>query len=153
MVTSPQDWVIDFSKAGADRFTFHIESQQESTRELCLTIKQYGMQCGIALKPGTAIEGVYEFVDAGLVDLVLIMMVEPGFGGQKMLISCIPKIEALRKRYPSLDIQVDGGIDVQNVDLVARAGANVIVSGTGIFGHADPHRAITEMSAIVGSYL
>ncbi len=146
MVTNPDQWVQDFAKAGADMYTFHIEATKDPNG-LITKIKQAGMQVGIAIKPATPVADILPYCSQ--VDLILIMTVEPGFGGQKLIQSTIPKIQELRNAYPLLNIQVDGGIDVNNVHLVADAGANVIVAGTGIFGHPSPTEAIAKMSAAV----
>ena len=149
MVTHPEQWVDDFSKAGASQFTFHIEATLDP-RSLIQRIKQTGMKVGIALKPKTPLTSIQGLVP--LVDLILIMTVEPGFGGQKMMPDCLEKVKALRLEFPDLNIQVDGGIDVNNIEQVAAAGANVIVSGTGIFGHDSPKEAIALMQKAVSRY-
>jgi ribulose-phosphate 3-epimerase len=146
MVSEPERWVEDFGKAGANGYTFHIEATK-NVPSLIAQIKNAGMKVGIALKPGTNIESVYPFVDQ--IDLVLIMTVEPGFGGQKLMESCLEKVKVLRLKYPHLEIQVDGGIGVDNIELVAKSGANNIVSGTGVFGANHPGQAIETMTKIV----
>ena len=87
------------------------------------------MKVGIGLKPGTKVDVVTEWVDQGLVDMVLVMTVEPGFGGQSFMGGMMSKVEALRKAYPTLDIEVDGGVGPKTIDACAAAGANMIVSG------------------------
>jgi len=81
--------------------------------------------------------------------MVLIMTVEPGFGGQKFQHRCMPKVEALRKKYPELDIEVDGGLGLGTIDVAAEAGANVIVAGTAVFGAADPKEVIAKLKSVV----
>jgi ribulose-phosphate 3-epimerase len=130
-------------------FTFHIETQEDSA-PLIAKIKETKMKVGIAVKPKTAVESVFPYINS--VDMVLIMTVEPGFGGQKMMVDCLDKVKVLRAMNKTLDIQVDGGIDVTNIEQAAMAGANVIVSGTGIFGHANPEEAIRTMGDIVAKH-
>jgi ribulose-phosphate 3-epimerase len=150
MVERPEQWVDSFSQAGASGFTFHYEAAS-SPAELCTLIKRKGMQCGVALKPATPINSVHHLVQDGLVDLVLVMTVEPGFGGQALLPNCIAKVKELRDRWAHLDIQVDGGIGPDNIAQVADAGANVIVAGSSIFGANDPAAVINLMRETVDS--
>lgn len=135
MVSDPGKWVDDFSKAGADRFTFHIETQAEmNPTDLITKIRLNSkMLIGIAIKPKTPVESVIPY--AHLIDLVLVMTVEPGFGGQKIMLDCLEKVKILRNKFRNLNIQVDGGIDVSNIDQCAASGANVIVSGVILLSH------------------
>ena len=135
MIAEPAKWVKDYSDAGANMYTFHIEAVADiaAARDLCVQIRECGMQVGVAVKPGTPVEGVFEIIDAGLIDMLLVMTVEPGFGGQKFMVSTMAKVEAARKQYPSLNIQVDGGLAADTIETAAKAGANVIVAGTAIF--------------------
>ena len=111
------------------------------------------MLVGIAVKPKTELnEAFFQFIDEGLIDMVLIMTVEPGFGGQKFMEDMMPKVKQLREKYKTLYIEVDGGISVENIEIVAKAGANVIVSGTGIYGHKEPGAAISEMRRVVSEF-
>ncbi|CAI0456903.1 unnamed protein product [Linum tenue] len=106
MVTNPLDYVESFGKAGASGFTFHIEAARENWNELIQKIKAKGMKPGVSLKPGTPIEEVYPLVEGeNHVDLVLVMTVEPGFGGQKFMPEMMDKVRRLRQKYPSLDIE------------------------------------------------
>jgi ribulose-phosphate 3-epimerase len=146
MVSEPERWVEDFGKAGANGYTFHLEATKD-VPSLITKIKDAGMKVGIALKPGTDVSLVFPFVEQ--IDLVLIMTVEPGFGGQKLMESCLDKVKILRSKYPELEIQVDGGIGAENIEMVAKSGANNIVSGTGIFGAKDPGQAIKIMTDCV----
>ncbi|KAJ7970677.1 Ribulose-phosphate 3-epimerase [Quillaja saponaria] len=107
MVTNPLDYVEPLGKAGASGFTFHEELSKENWRELVQNIKSMGMRPGVALKPGTPVEGVYPLVeDENPVEMVLVMTVEPGFGGQKFMPEMMDKVRVLRKKYPSLDIEL-----------------------------------------------
>lgn len=101
------------------------------------------MKVGIGIKPGTAVDTVLPFVDR--VDLVLIMTVEPGFGGQKFMADMMPKVRAIREKFPMSNIEVDGGVGPSNVHLCTEAGANLIVSGTAITGSKDPRSVMEEM--------
>ncbi|OVA17528.1 Ribulose-phosphate 3-epimerase-like [Macleaya cordata] len=144
MVTNPLDYVEPLGKAGASGFTFHVEASKDNWQELIQRIKAKGMRPGVALKPGTPIEEVYPLVeDENPVELVLVMTVEPGFGGQKFMPETMDKVRALRKKYPSLDIEVDGGLGPSTINEAAKAGANCIVAGSSVFGAAEPAEVIS----------
>jgi ribulose-phosphate 3-epimerase len=104
---------------------------------------------GLALSPGTPAEAAFPLADEGLLDMVLVMTVTPGFGGQPFQATQLPKVSALRCRYPGLDIQVDGGLGPSTVDAAAAAGANVIVAGTAVFGAPDPGVVIALLRSSV----
>jgi len=142
MVSSPETWIEPFAKAGASQITFHIEATT-NPQALIEKIKNLKMKVGIAVKPNTPIEAVIPYVE--MVDMILIMTVEPGFGGQSFRPEMLPKVEYLRSKYPSLLIQVDGGLDTKNIGAAAQAGANVIVAGTSIFSATNPAEVITFM--------
>lgn len=142
MVSHPDRWVDDMAAAGADIFTFHLEipdSDEADKRALIETIKSRGMKAGIALKPKTPVEEVLPYID--LVDLVLIMTVEPGFGGQKFMKDMMPKVRYLRDLRPNLPIEVDGGLGPDTIDAASEAGASMIVAGSAIFKN-DPKEVI-----------
>ncbi|KAK0590141.1 hypothetical protein LWI29_023173 [Acer saccharum] len=144
MVTNPLDYVEPMGKAGASGFTFHIEASKDNWHELVQKIKSKGMSPGVALKPGTPIEEVFPLVEAdNPVDMVLVMTVEPGFGGQKFMADTMDKVRTLRKKYPSLDIEVDGGLGPSTIAMAASAGANCIVAGSSVFGAAEPAKVIS----------
>lgn len=103
------------------------------------------MRVGVALRPRTPASAVFALVDSGKVDMVLVMTVEPGFGGQSFMPEMMPKVAEIRARYPSLDVQVDGGLGSSTIAAAAEAGANVIVAGTAVFKAADPAAAIREL--------
>ncbi|XP_059669989.1 ribulose-phosphate 3-epimerase, cytoplasmic isoform [Cornus florida] len=146
MVTNPVDYVEAFGKAGASGFTFHVEVSKDNWQELVQQIKSKGMRPGVALKPGTPIEEVYPLVEGeNPVEMVLVMTVEPGFGGQKFMPETMDKVRALRKKYPSLDIEVDGGLGPSTIDVAASAGANCIVAGSSVFGAPEPAQVISLM--------
>ncbi|KAK8937176.1 Ribulose-phosphate 3-epimerase, cytoplasmic isoform [Platanthera zijinensis] len=146
MVTNPIDYVEPLSKAGASGFTFHVEVSKENWKEIIQRIKLGGMRPGVALKPQTAIEEVFPMVESeNPVELVLVMTVEPGFGGQKFMPEMMDKVRKLRRKFPSLDIEVDGGLGPSTIDMAAAAGANCIVAGSSVFGSADPAQVISEL--------
>ncbi|KAL2898682.1 Ribulose-phosphate 3-epimerase cytoplasmic isoform [Bienertia sinuspersici] len=146
MVTNPLAYVEPFGKAGASGFTFHVEVSKDNWQELVENIKAKGMRPGVALKPGTPIEEVYPLVEGNNpVEMVLVMTVEPGFGGQKFMPETMDKVRALRKKYPSLDIEVDGGLGPSTIDAAASAGANCIVAGSSVFGAPEPAHVIKLM--------
>lgn len=143
MVSRPDQWVEDFAKAGADMFTFHLESlvptedasssaPHPAVVALLDRVHALGMHAGLALKPGTPVETLFPYLDR--LEMALIMTVEPGFGGQKFMAGTMGKVRALRDRSPGLNIQVDGGLAPDTIDQAAQAGANVIVAGSAVFG-------------------
>ncbi|XP_061949712.1 ribulose-phosphate 3-epimerase, cytoplasmic isoform isoform X2 [Populus nigra] len=144
MVTNPLDYVEPLGKAGASGFTFHVEVSRDNWGELVQRIKSKGMRPGVSLKPGTPIEEVYPLVEGeNPVEMVLVMTVEPGFGGQKFMPETMDKVRTLRKKYPSLDIEVDGGLGPSTIDMAASAGANCIVAGSSVFGAPDSAQVIS----------
>ncbi|KAK7292816.1 hypothetical protein RJT34_15670 [Clitoria ternatea] len=152
MVTNPLDYVEPLAKAGASGFTFHIGIKKlwflwiDNWKELVQSIKSRRMKPGVALKPGTPIGEVYPLVEAeNPVEMVLVMTVEPGFGGQKFMLEMMDKVRILRKKYPSLDIEVDGGLGPSTIDMAASAGANCIVAGSSVFGAPEPAQVISLM--------
>ncbi|XP_060667625.1 ribulose-phosphate 3-epimerase, cytoplasmic isoform isoform X1 [Ziziphus jujuba] len=144
MVTNPLDYVEPLGKAGASGFTFHVEVSKENWQELIQRIKSKGMRPGVALKPGTPIEEVFPLVESeNPVEMVLVMTVEPGFGGQKFMLDTMDKVRTLRKKFPALDIEVDGGLGPSTIEVAASAGANCIVAGSSVFGAAEPAQVIS----------
>lgn len=142
MISEPLAYIEPFVKAGADMITFHIEAESDigATIE---KIKSYGIQCGIAVKPYTKVDKVLPYLDR--LDMVLQMTVEPGFGGQSMVEDAIESIRQYRELCPNMNIQVDGGVNADNVQKLAQAGANVFVAGTAIFGASDPVKAANDI--------
>lgn len=134
MISDPYKYIRDFHGAGADMITFHLESDSNPSETIAL-IKSLGMRAGIALKPATPAEAVFPYLKE--LDMVLVMTVEPGFGGQSFMENQLPKIEAVRRECEKLgipmDIQVDGGIAAETAPLVKKAGANVLVAGSFVF--------------------
>lgn len=134
MISDPLKYIPDFHSAGADIITFHIEADSDTKKTVEL-IKSLGIKAGIALKPATPAEAVFPYLDD--LDMVLVMTVEPGFGGQSFMENQLDKIKAVReecnKRGLNTDIQVDGGITDATAPLVISAGANVLVAGSFVF--------------------
>ncbi|XP_068336043.1 ribulose-phosphate 3-epimerase, cytoplasmic isoform-like [Pyrus communis] len=150
MVTNPLDYVEPMGKAGASGFTFHVEVSKDNWQELVQRIKSKGMTPGVALKPGTPIEEVYPLIEGeNCVEMVLVMTVEPGFGGQKFMPEMMEKVRTLRQRYPLLDIEVDGGLGPSTIDAAASAGANCIVAGSSVFGAPEPATVISLLRSSV----
>jgi len=141
MVSEPERWVGDFAKAGADMFTFHIEATSgrkdensvDLTESLLKRARELGMHTGLAVKPKTSVKEALEYVERGLVDMLLVMTVEPGFGGQSFMADMMGKVAEARRRFPALDIEVDGGLDANTIVQAAGSGANVIVAGSSVF--------------------
>ncbi|MCX5759561.1 MAG: ribulose-phosphate 3-epimerase, partial [Candidatus Hydrogenedentes bacterium] len=130
MIAEPDRYVEDFANAGADIISFHIEAAKHPHR-LVSAIKELGCQAGIVLNPGTSEDDI-EFL-ADVVDMVLIMSVNPGFGGQEFIPEMLRKIQNVRAMIGNRDIEVDGGIDETTARMVVEAGANVLVAGSYIF--------------------
>ncbi len=146
MIVEPEKYVRRFAEAGADFVTFHLEASTDPARCIAL-IREGGARVGITIKPATPVESVRKWLPA--VDMVLIMSVEPGFGGQKFIPASFDKIRELRRMAaesnPALLVEVDGGITRQNAQEVYAAGADVLVAGNAVFGAEDPERAIAEL--------
>ncbi|CCW63154.1 unnamed protein product [Phytomonas sp. EM1] len=153
MIETPMRWVEELASAGASLMCFHLEAAVDPAA-VARGIRAAGMQVGIAIKPATQVDGALTAVlEAGLVDMVLVMTVEPGFGGQSFMADMMPKVKALRASYPYLNIQVDGGISDKTIDEAAAAGANVVVAGTYIFNAKDRKKAIAGLRDTVAKYI
>lgn len=144
MITDPLDYVKDFAKAGADIICFHAESNSDIEKTVNKII-ELGKKPALAIKPGTDIDIVLPYLDK--LAMVLVMTVEPGFGGQSFMESTMPKIEALRKINPHIDIEVDGGVNAETVKIAAKAGANVFVAGSAVFKSENPAQTIARLRA------
>ncbi len=146
MIARPQDYINDFADAGADLITFHVEIEGSIETVIDL-IKTRGVKAGLALRPNTPVSSIFPYLAE--LDLVLPMSVEPGFGGQKFLMSALNKIDSLRERIFELRcdalIEVDGGINLETAPLVVNRGATVLVAGTAIFGSRNPSEAIRAL--------
>ena len=139
MISKPYDYIEDFVNAGADIITFHIESESDAGKTVDKIIS-LGCKAGLAVKPATPVDAVYPYLDR--LSMVLVMTVEPGFGGQSFMESTMPKITELREKCPEIDIQVDGGVNAETVKIAGRAGANVFVAGSAVFKSDNPADAI-----------
>lgn len=145
MLTAPMDYVDAFADAGADHITFHVECEQDIPLVIA-KIRSRGCSVGISLKPKTPAKAVLPFLEQ--VDLVLVMSVEPGFGGQSFMPEMMPKTSQLREAITlsgrNIHLQIDGGIDVKTAPLAVANGANVLVAGTAVFRHPEgASRAVT----------
>lgn len=146
MISDPDQYIEKFAEAGADIITVHAEAAKHLNRTIQI-IKGCGKKAGVALNPATSLS-VLDFVLHDI-DMVLLMTVNPGFGGQSYLELSTKKIASLRnmmiRSALDLDIEVDGGIDSSNIDIVTRAGANVIVAGSAVFNKPDVAEAIRDL--------
>ena len=142
MIDNPEKYVESFARAGSDMITFHIESLGEDPKEVIRLIRYFKKKVGVSIKPKTELKLIEPILQS--VDMVLIMTVEPGFGGQEFIFDCLPKIEQLRKIFKK-DIQVDGGINELTAKEIIEKGANVIVAGSAVFGAKDYAAAIKKL--------
>lgn len=146
MVSNPQDFVEAFAKAGADLLTIHVETTPHLHRVL-QTIKEHGLKAGVSLNPSTPLSVIEEVLSE--VDMVLLMTVNPGFGGQKFIPSMLDKITRLKsmisERNLAVEIQVDGGINAVTARQVIAAGATILVAGSAVYQSEDIKKAISEI--------
>lgn len=145
MIENPWKYVEDFVKAGSDIITVHQEACVHNLPEVIAQIKSYGVKAGVSIKPNTSVDTIKDVLKD--IDLVLVMSVEPGFGGQSFMHNSLPKIKELREMAPELDIEVDGGINAETAKLVIEAGANVLVAGSSVYGAVDIKTAIESLKA------
>lgn len=139
MIENPNQYAQDYLKAGADIITVHCESNLNIDEIYKLT-KQYNKKLCVSLNPETDVSVLDKY--AQYVDMFLVMSVHPGFGGQSFIESSLDKIRYLRTKYPDIDIEVDGGIKLDNFQKVVDAGANVIVAGSAVFDAEDPEKVV-----------
>ena len=144
MIQQPLFYIPHFAKAGADLITFHVESESP-VRETLQAIHKAGCRAGLVLKPGTPAQAVKEYLPD--CDLVLIMTVEPGFGGQAFMADMMPKVRAIKSWAPQMTMEVDGGINKETIRLCAESGADVAVAGTSVFRAPDAGKMIEELKA------
>lgn len=146
MISDPEKYASRFIDAGADILTFHIEATNQPI-DLLNEIREQGVMAAISVKPGTPIEEVYPYLE--YCDMVLVMTVEPGFGGQKLIPETIEKVRKLKaeieNRGLSVEIQVDGGINESNANELIEAGASILVAGSSVFGKNDKKTAIDNL--------
>ncbi|ALC42036.1 CG30499 [Drosophila busckii] len=150
MVSNPEQWIAPMADAGVNLYTFHIEPVKDVCK-VSRQVQEAGMKVGLAIKPNTSVEALQQYMD--IADLVLVMTVEPGFGGQSFMENMMQKVQWLRSHYPNIDIEVDGGVGPKTIECCAKSGANWIVSGTAVVGATDQRKVITEMREVVQSYL
>lgn len=146
MIEDPDRWACDFADAGADSITFHLEAAKEPTK-IIKDIHNLNKKVGVAIKPKTSFEQVKELLPQ--IDVLLVMTVEPGFGGQKFMDDMLQKVEQARKEIAksNLDvwIQVDGGVGFQTIEKATKAGADFLVVGSAAFATKEPEKAMTEL--------
>lgn len=147
MIDEPLRYTPDFLKAGADIISFHLEAQSDP-RETIAAIKAGGAKPAIAIKPKTPAEEVFPYLDD--LYMVLVMTVEPGFGGQSFMADMMDKVRALKAKKPDLLVQVDGGINPETAVTAAKAGVDICVAGTSVFKAEDARKAINDLKAADG---
>ena len=144
MIENPQNYIEDFVKAGADIITFHYEAAGDLTEDIINNIKSHDILVGLSIKPATPPQEILKYLI--MVDMVLIMTVEPGFGGQSFMRDCADKIPVIRQNAPeNLIVQVDGGINDQTAKICKELGANSLVAGSYIFKSTDMEEAILSL--------
>ncbi len=141
MIENPQEHIEDFIKAGSDIITVHAEAESK-LKPLIRNIQSYGAKAGLSIKPKTPTSVIYNLLD--IVDMVVVMTVEPGFGGQSFMQDMMPKIQDIRQRYKGY-IQVDGGVNAQTGQQAKAAGANILVAGTYLFKATNMKEAIASL--------
>ena len=147
MVSNPDPYVQDFTDAGAEIITIHAEVAKHLDRSLA-AIRDVGVKAGVAINPHTPVDAIAHVLDR--LDLILLMTVNPGFGGQKFIEAVLPKIATVKAMVGDrdIDIEVDGGVTVETAPKVVAAGANVLVAGSAVFGKRDPKFYAENISAI-----
>ena len=150
MIADPDRWAPAYAEAGAESVTFHVEAAAAPIR-LARELRAKGARASMALKPATPIEAYADMLDE--VDMVLLMTVEPGFGGQSFLDLVLPKIRRTRELLGDRPIwlQVDGGISAATIERAAEAGADTFVAGSAVYGAADPNEAVRQLRASAAS--
>ena len=150
MINEPIRYIEDYRKVGADGITVHLEACKD-VRKTLTAIREKGLKAGLSLKPATPVKELEEYIS--LCDLVLIMTVEPGFGGQKLILSTVEKIRQVKELCEKLginnvEIQADGGITPENLRMLTEKGLTVAVAGSAVFRAENPEKVITEMKKI-----
>ncbi len=152
MIADPDRWAVDYVDAGAGSVTFHVEAARAPVR-LARTLRSAGARAGMALRPATPVEPYAELLPE--LDLLLVMTVEPGFGGQRFLDLCLPKIRRARELVAACGaevwLQVDGGVSADTIGRCAEAGADVFVAGSAVFGADDADAAVAELRSLAVS--
>ena len=149
MIVNPEKYVERFAKAGADIITVHYEACKEGLKDTLQLIKDSGVKCGAVINPDTPVEKIKDVIP--MCDMVLVMSVFPGFGGQKFIPEALDKLREVKAIIDAcgkdIDLQIDGGVGVDNVALVKEAGANVIVAGSAVFKAGDRAATIAALKA------
>ncbi len=144
MIENPEKYIEPFAKAGADIITFHYEAAKEKTSDIIKLIHSFNIKAGLSIKPKTGPEEIQKYLPE--LDMVLIMTVEPGFGGQKFMPECAEKIPVIREKSPeNLIIQVDGGINAETAKVCTQYGANSLVAGNYIYKSENTEKAILSL--------
>lgn len=144
MIENPEKYIEPFAKAGADIITFHYEAAKENTSDIIKLIHSFKIKAGLSIKPKTSPEEILKYLPE--LDMVLIMTVEPGFGGQKFMPECAEKIPVIKKHAPgSMIIQVDGGINAETARVCTQYGANSLVAGNYIYKSENIEKAILSL--------
>ncbi|MCE1179569.1 MAG: ribulose-phosphate 3-epimerase [Micrococcales bacterium] len=153
MIEDPERWAPMYAEAGGDSVTFHVEAARDP-RQVARDIRAAGARAAMAVKPGTDFAPYEELLPE--LDMVLVMTVEPGFGGQSFMADQMPKVaqvrEAVRRHGGEIWIQVDGGVSAKTIEQCAEAGADVFVAGSAVYGAEDAAAAVNELRALVGEH-
>ena len=146
MISEPGRYAVEFVKAGADMVSVHVEADAHLQRTL-VAIREAGAKAGIAINPGTSLDSLSEVLPYA--DFVLLMSVNPGFGGQSFIPTMLDKLRRLKEMIShsglSVKIEIDGGVDATNIAEIANAGAEMIVAGSAVFGGGEPTRAVKQL--------
>ncbi len=152
MITDPDRWAPGYAELGAASVTFHLEAASDPVA-LARRLREIGARAGVAIKPGTSGDSLYEILDE--FDQILVMTVEPGFGGQGFMAETMPKLRALadeaRRRGSDVWLQVDGGISDRTIGIAAEAGADTFVAGSAVYGHDDVEAAVARLRGLAGA--
>ena len=150
MITKPERYIKEFCEAGSDIVTIHYEACEEDVSKVLDQIRSYGVKSAVSIKPKTPVSVLKPLLKH--LDMILLMSVEPGFGGQKFMEDAVSRLEEINKMVNEsgldIDIEVDGGITFENVNRVKQAGANVIVAGSTVFNHKDRAEAIEKLRTL-----
>lgn len=149
MIDYPLNYIEQFSKAGADIITFHVEAKSDITATI-EKIKSFGVKPGLVIKPNTTAESVFPYLDK--ISMVLVMTVEPGFGGQSFMADMLPKVKVIKEKAIELGlditVEIDGGVNEKTIGMAAKAGVDICVSGTGVFKAESAEEAINNLKRI-----
>ena len=142
MIQNPKRYIPQFCRAGADILSFNVEAEEDVDGTIDAILRE-GAKPALAVKPGTPVEAVYPYLDR--LYMVLVMTVEPGFGGQSFMADMLPKVRALKEKAPGLLVQVDGGVNLETAPACAQAGVDICVAGTSVFGAPSRAEAIRAL--------